>query len=71
MAKKPLRKCGNCKHGGDQFKLPYLGTHLHCGHPAPVIAGEPGWGTLRGLYDTCERWEKITPPKQAAEGGGR
>ena len=64
--KKPLRKCGNCKHGGIHFKLPHLGTHLHCEHPHEAISGEPGWGTLRGWYDKCDHWQ----PRQPRGGEG-
>jgi hypothetical protein len=34
------------------------GTNLHCEHPNPNVAGEPGWATLRRYYETCPKWEK-------------
>jgi len=57
MSKKPLQKCGNCRHGGNHFKFAGT-TNLHCIHPDEKIAGEPnGWDTLRKWFDDCPAWE--------------
>lgn len=49
--------CYYCKHAGKPFKMSD-GTNLHCEHPNPNVAGEPGWATLRRYYETCPKWEK-------------
>lgn len=54
-----VRRCGTCAFGGEHFRIPGRGTHLHCNHTDPEIAGEPGWGTLREWYaKACIAWTK-------------
>ena len=51
------RWCWYCIHRGDRFRLPGNQGHVMCEHPEPVIAGEPGWDTLRAAFDNCPEWQ--------------
>ena len=55
--KQKPKVCGNCKHGGEHFKIKNLGTHLHCEHPKEEVRGEDGWGTLREWYNKYSCFE--------------
>lgn len=54
------RKCHNCKHGSNQFKIGKL-THLCCGNIDAVkpLEGKElsPWDALRVFSDTCEKHE--------------
>lgn len=55
------KKCYNCKHRGNQFKIMDK-THLHCEHPRYTQKDfESGkisaWDTLREFWQTCNDHE--------------
>lgn len=62
MGNKRKRKCHNCKHAGQQFKIDKL-THLHCENPKDYTkekfeSGElSAWDTLRVFSDDCKDHE--------------
>lgn len=48
------KKCYNCKHRSDAFKLSGR-THYHCFHPDEEE--NRGFDTLRNFYDKCDKHE--------------
>lgn len=56
MSKQPRKRCYNCKHGGDKFKIDKL-THLHCQHPKHDIPDISPWDTLCEWWSSCDDWE--------------
>jgi len=55
------RRCYNCKHAGEQFKIAGL-THLHCCHPSykkeDFESGKlSAWDTLQEWWNTCHNHE--------------
>lgn len=56
------KKCYNCKHGGNQFKISKI-THLHCMNPEiyKIEGFESGqtsaWDTLRVFSDSCNSYQ--------------
>lgn len=59
MEKAP-RKCYNCKHASEAFKIAGK-THHQCNHPKHHAGFESGalsaWDTLQEWYNTCESHE--------------
>ena len=59
--KKKPKKCYNCKHAGDSFKI--VGkTHMHCMHPKhdAEFKNNPNysaWDTLMEFWMTCDDYE--------------
>ena len=56
------RKCYNCKHSSNPFKILKL-THLHCNHPEEYSKEKAdnleftAWDSLRVFSDTCKKHE--------------
>lgn len=61
MGKPKQKKCYNCKHCGQQFKLGDK-THLHCEHPKYTQEDFDNgkfcaWDTLMEFWNTCNDHE--------------
>ena len=67
MIKPKPKKCYNCKHSGEQFKI-FGMTHLHCFHPKYKDQYENSstfsqWDTLMQFWHTCTDHEFKTETK--------
>jgi hypothetical protein len=55
--KQKKKWCYYCRHRGDIFKL-HDGNHCHCEHKDKSVAGEPGWDTLRRVFESCTEFKQ-------------